>query len=123
MHCDSRVQTVCGNVMELPREKIKDLSPQVLIETNFHVFLWLALFLGCVSVLFKPEYLFLFFISAFFCTFWICCASKFPVSDLEHTLAKIAVMIMKLQTTVSHTVIIPFYYPLQPYFNPSCNRR
>ncbi|CAH9103893.1 unnamed protein product [Cuscuta epithymum] len=28
MHCDSRVQTVCGNVMELPREKIKDLSPQ-----------------------------------------------------------------------------------------------
>ncbi|CAH9113284.1 unnamed protein product [Cuscuta europaea] len=27
-HCDSRVQTVCGNVMELPKEKIKDLSPQ-----------------------------------------------------------------------------------------------
>lgn len=32
MHCDSRVQTVCADVMKLPRNQIKDLSPQVLLE-------------------------------------------------------------------------------------------
>nr|GMD57456.1 putative ribosomal RNA methyltransferase mrm2, mitochondrial isoform X1 [Ipomoea batatas] len=28
MHCDSRVQTVCADVMKLPRDQIRDLSPQ-----------------------------------------------------------------------------------------------
>lgn len=28
MYCDSRVKTVCADVMSLPREQVKDLSPQ-----------------------------------------------------------------------------------------------
>lgn len=28
MHCDSRVQTVCADVMKLPKNQIRDLSPQ-----------------------------------------------------------------------------------------------
>lgn len=28
-HCDSRVKTVCGDVMKLPREQVRALSPKV----------------------------------------------------------------------------------------------
>ncbi|XP_057789098.1 uncharacterized protein LOC131005974 isoform X2 [Salvia miltiorrhiza] len=28
LHCDSRVKTVCGDVMKLPREKVRALSPK-----------------------------------------------------------------------------------------------
>lgn len=29
-HCDSRVQTVCADVMKLPKAQVRELSPQVL---------------------------------------------------------------------------------------------
>lgn len=29
LHCDSRVKTVCADVMKLPREKVRALSPKV----------------------------------------------------------------------------------------------
>lgn len=29
VHCDSRVQTVCADVMNLPKNKLKSLSPKV----------------------------------------------------------------------------------------------
>lgn len=36
MHCDSRVQTVCADVMNLPKNKLKSLSPK---EKGFSVIL------------------------------------------------------------------------------------
>lgn len=29
MHCDSRVKTVCADVMKLPKDEIRAFSPQV----------------------------------------------------------------------------------------------
>lgn len=31
VYCDSRAQTVCADVMNLPRDQIKALSPQVIV--------------------------------------------------------------------------------------------
>ena len=37
MHCDARVQTVCADVMSLPKDQIRALSPKVLSKIEFHV--------------------------------------------------------------------------------------
>ncbi|KAH6797754.1 FtsJ-like methyltransferase family protein [Perilla frutescens var. hirtella] len=34
VHCDSRVKTVCADVMTLPREQVRALSPKVEIATS-----------------------------------------------------------------------------------------
>lgn len=34
MHCDSRVQTICADVMKLPKTSVRELSPQVYFSLN-----------------------------------------------------------------------------------------
>lgn len=38
-HCDARVQTVCADVMNLTKDKVKALSPQVLENVSHYAIL------------------------------------------------------------------------------------
>lgn len=45
VHCDSRVQTVCADVMNLPKNKLKALSPKVTGHIKNRKFLIVVLFI------------------------------------------------------------------------------